>query len=338
MKEFPNGSKNKWTRIFKKKWFFPALYIVLAAFLLSAVVWYQNVQSKMFEGIDELEETNQQEGNSQSGKYNEEAESVVSQAETIEMPVDKEAQAEIVTTFYDYTADEDEQEKGLTFYNNRYYQSTGVDIAADDGESFEVMASLSGTVTEVKQDPLHGNVVVLDHGDDIATYYASMEDIEVKEEDEVEQGDKLGSAGNNLFGEESGTHVHFEISKEDTAVNPEKFFNQSLENLVESDVEQATESNMMQGSEEMEEDAEGEEGMDEDGESNEGDVNDAEEEWNPDADEEEIPGGNENEAPDVDENEDLNDDNGNNENDMNNEDSNAEDEAASQDVSFSIPV
>src|SRR5699024_11678873 len=57
------------------------------------------------------EETNQQEGNSQSGKYNEDAESVVSQSETIEMPVDKEAQAEIVTTFYDYTADEDEDRK-----------------------------------------------------------------------------------------------------------------------------------------------------------------------------------------------------------------------------------
>src|SRR5699024_4223002 len=115
MKEFPNASKNNLTRILNKKWFFTELYIVLATILVSDILWYQNVQSKMFEGIDELEETNQQEGNSQSGKYNEDAESVVSQSETIEMPVDKEAQAEIVTTFYDYTADEDEQEKGLTF-------------------------------------------------------------------------------------------------------------------------------------------------------------------------------------------------------------------------------
>src|SRR5699024_12580311 len=110
-----------------------------------------------------------QEGNSQSGKYNEDAESVVSQSETIEMPVDKEAQAEIVTTFYDYTADEDEQEKGLTFYNNRYYQSTGIDIAEDDDESFQVMSSLSVTVTEVKLDPLHCNVDVLEDKDIIAT-------------------------------------------------------------------------------------------------------------------------------------------------------------------------
>src|SRR5690625_491924 len=162
MTENNNESKNKWTRIFKKKWFFPALYIVIAAFLLSAVVWYQNMQSKLFEGIeDDIEQSD----NYQSGDFDEDAEPVVQQEETIKMPVQEEAQTEIVTKFYDYNADEEEQEKGLNFYNNRYYQSTGVDIAADDGESFEVMASLSGTVTEVKQDPLHGNVVVLDHGE-----------------------------------------------------------------------------------------------------------------------------------------------------------------------------
>lgn len=266
MKEFPNGSKKKWTRIFKKKWFFPAMYIVLAAFLLSGVVWYQNVQSKMFEGIDDLEGSDHQQDDLQSDRYDEEAESVVSQEETVKMPVEEETQTEIVTTFYDYTADEDEQEKGLTFYNNRYYQSTGVDIAAGDGEEFDVMASLSGTVEEVKQDPLHGNVIVVDHGDDITTYYASMEDVKVEEEDKVKQGDQLGVAGNNLFGEDSGTHVHFEISKEDTALNPEDFFNQSLETLKETNVEYDTESNMMEDPKENDEDVDQEEDLDEDAE------------------------------------------------------------------------
>ena len=41
MKDIQNESKKKWTRIFKKKWFFPALYIMLAAFLLTGVIWYQ---------------------------------------------------------------------------------------------------------------------------------------------------------------------------------------------------------------------------------------------------------------------------------------------------------
>ena len=158
MKEnFSNESKNKWTRIFKKKWFFPALYIVLAAFLLTAVVWYQNIENKLIEGLDEKEQTDEYDASS----FNEDAQSVLQQEETIKMPVSEEVQAEIVTKFYDYNADQEEQEKGVTLYNNRYYQSTGVNIASNDGETFDVIASLSGTVTEVKEDPLLGNVVIM---------------------------------------------------------------------------------------------------------------------------------------------------------------------------------
>src|SRR5699024_952550 len=92
MKEFPNGSKNKWTRIFKKKWFFPAVYIVIAAFLLTGVVWYQNTQSKLIEGLDEPGETDEFLPNDFD---KEEAESVLQQSETIKMPVNEETQTEI---------------------------------------------------------------------------------------------------------------------------------------------------------------------------------------------------------------------------------------------------
>src|SRR5690625_1868679 len=144
MTENNNESKNKWTRIFKKKWFFPALYIVIAAFLLTGVVWYQNAQSNLIEGLDEnIEESDSYQPN----PFDEEAESVLKQDEVIKMPVSEEIQTEIVTKFYDYNAEQEDQEKGLTLYNNRYYQSTGVDIASSEGETFDVVASLSGTVT-----------------------------------------------------------------------------------------------------------------------------------------------------------------------------------------------
>lgn len=237
MKEFPNESKNKWTRIFKKKWFFPALYIVIAAFLLTGVVWYQNAQSKLIEGLDEIEGTD---GYNQN-EFDEEAKSVLQQQEIIKMPVDDAVQTEIVTKFYDYNAEQEDQEKGLTLYNNRYYQSTGVDIASSDGESFDVVASLSGTVTEVKEDPLLGNVVVMSHGEDIMTYYASLGEVSVEPGTDVKQGEQIGTAGKNLFSEESGTHVHFEIRKGEAEVNPEEFFNEPLSKLVDFDVEEKAE-------------------------------------------------------------------------------------------------
>src|SRR5699024_8615216 len=237
MKEFPNGSKKKWTRIFKKKWFFPALYIAIVAFLLTGVVWYQNAQSNMLEGMDEIDETD----SFDSSPFDEEAESVLQQQEVIKMPVSDEVQTEIVTKFYDYNGEQEDQEKGLTLYNNRYYQSTGVDIASSEGETFDVVASLSGTVTEVKEDPLLGNVVVMSHGDEITTYYASLGEVAVEPGAEVNQGDQLGTAGKNLFSEESGIHVHFEIRKGETEVNPEDFFNEPLTKLVDFTIEEPNE-------------------------------------------------------------------------------------------------
>lgn len=229
---FSNESKNKWTRIFKKKWFFPALYIAIAAFLLTAVVWYQTIENQLIGGIDEEEETDSY----QSDLFDEEAETVLHEQETIQMPVKEGVQSEIVTKFYDYNAAQEDQEKGLTLYNNRYYQSTGIDIASSDGESFDVVASLSGTVKEVKEDPLLGHVVVLTHGDEVETYYASLGEVTVETGKEVLQGDKIGTAGQNLFSEESGIHVHFEIHKGETEVNPEQFFNEPLSALSEYDI------------------------------------------------------------------------------------------------------
>src|SRR5690625_2764929 len=235
MKEYPNESKNKWTRIFKKKWFFPAVYLLLAAFLLTAVVWYQNLENKLMEGVDDNPEL--AEDSYTNDPFGEEAESVAQQQETIKMPVQEDVQTEIVTKFFDYSDDQEEQEKGLNLYNNRYYQSTGVDIASDDGESFDVVASLSGTVQEVKEDPLLGHVVTLAHEDEISTYYASLAEVEVEEGAKISQGDKLGIAGKNLFSEESGNHVHFELRKADAQVNTEEFFNESILKLVEFEPE-----------------------------------------------------------------------------------------------------
>src|SRR5699024_3054941 len=126
-------------------------------------------------------------------------------------------------------------------YNNRYYQSTGIDIAAADGESFDVVSALSGTVLEVKQDALMGNVVVISHEDDVTTYYASLEEVAVEAQDEVEQGQTVGTAGKNIFGSDNGTHVHFELRKAEAIMNPEEFLNQPVANMSDPIEEPETE-------------------------------------------------------------------------------------------------
>lgn len=231
MKEENNGApKNKWSRIFRKKWFFPAVYLTIAALLLSLVVWYQNLGSQ----IDETQEENTED---YAPIEDEEAQPVMEQQEVVQSPVENMDQAEIVTKYYDYDADQETQENAIVVFNDRYYQSTGIDIASAEGESFDVLASLSGTVTEVKEDPLLGNVVTLTHENDVTTHYASLGDVEVSADDEVAQGDVIGTAGQNLFGKDNGTHLHFEIRNAGEDVNPESYFNQPLSALEEAETE-----------------------------------------------------------------------------------------------------
>lgn len=223
MREENNTPKNKWSQIFKKKWFFPALYLTVAALLLTTAVWYQNK--------DEQAQKADKDKDYAQNIPEEEAKSVLDPQELIRMPVADEKQTEIVTKFYDYNADEKDQKDGIILYNNRYYQSTGVSIGSADGETFDVVAALGGTVKEVKEDPLLGNVVVMDHENDVSTYYASLGEVKAKAGDELQQGDVIGTSGKNLFMKDNGIHVHFELRKDGQSVNPESFFNQPLSKL-----------------------------------------------------------------------------------------------------------
>ncbi|WP_249869306.1 M23 family metallopeptidase [Oceanobacillus saliphilus] len=226
--EFKGGPKNKWSRIYRKKWFFPAVYLTIAAILLSVVVWYQNLDNQIPDAADDQDLLSED----YAPVLNEQdAETVIEQQELIQMPVVNMDQAEIVTKFFDYNAEQEDRENALVLYNNRFYQSTGVDIASASAETFEVIAALSGTVEEVKEDPLLGNVVVLTHDDDVKTYYASLDEVSVTVGSKLKQGDKVGTAGKSLFGKDNGIHVHFEIRKDGKEMNPESYFNQPVSSL-----------------------------------------------------------------------------------------------------------
>lgn len=226
MKEENKGTpKNKWSHLYRKKWFFPAIYLGVAALLLSGVIWFQSTNKE--EAAEDPAKGDLYEPN----MHDEDAVPVMDQDEVIQMPVKEDVKAQVVTKFYDYDAEKEERLDALVFHNSRYYQSTGIDLRTEDDDAFDVLASLSGTVAEIKEDPLLGNVVSLEHGDEVMTYYASLGEVDVKAGDKVKQGDVLGTAGKNLFGKDNGVHVHFELRKNDQQVNPEKYFNQPVSKI-----------------------------------------------------------------------------------------------------------
>lgn len=83
----------------------------------------------------------------------------------------------------------------------------GVDISGVSGQN--IYSSADGIVVIAEEVSGYGNVVVVDHGDTIATLYAHMTADAVAVGDRVETGDLLGFVGSTGFS--TGPHLHFEV-------------------------------------------------------------------------------------------------------------------------------
>ncbi|QED49701.1 M23 family metallopeptidase [Cytobacillus dafuensis] len=233
-----SSQKSSFKRFFKKRWAFPAIYIATAAIILTAVLWYQNANNSATDPKSLDNKATDVPGK----KFNDPGIEVNRAMENFTMPVKDADSAVILRKFYDKNGKAEDQEAALVFYHNQYHQNTGIDIQVGEGETFDVVASLSGTVTKVDEDVLLGNVIEIDHDNGIVTQYQSVNEIVVEVGDEVKQGQVIAKAGESMFDEESGIHVHFEIRKNSVAVNPEDYLQKPLSTLQELEQTDKTES------------------------------------------------------------------------------------------------
>ncbi|MBB5323972.1 stage II sporulation protein Q [Anoxybacillus tepidamans] len=241
-KKQPSPMKPSLKRALRKRWVFPAVYLMSAAVILAGVLWFQNKNDGKPKK-DEYEYNQDVPGTS----YNDEESVPVNESvEHVTMPVLDPNTVEIKTPFYDYAASKEEQEAALVFYNNTYHPNRGIDLVMKDGQSFDVTASLSGTVTKAEKDPILGYTVEIDHNNGVVTVYQSLASAEVKEGDAVKQGQVIGKAGQSQFNQEAGTHVHFEIRKDGKPVNPLDYVDKPVTTLTESNDDNATKQNEQQ--------------------------------------------------------------------------------------------
>ncbi|MEK4383971.1 M23 family metallopeptidase [Aeribacillus sp. FSL K6-2848] len=238
---------SKFQQFFRKKWVFPAIYLVSAAVILTAVLWYQAIRN------NDANDLSTDDGTDVS--YNEDQSVEVNQSvENFKMPAIDPDAVKVVTNFYDFNASEKEQETALVFHNNTYHPNQGIDIASNDGKAFEVIASLSGTVAKAEKDSLLGYVVEIEHENGVKTIYQSLADTKVQVGDKVKQGEIIGQAGKNQFNKDAGVHVHFEIRKDGKAYNPLNYMDEPLTSLTEKSVEEPSD-----GAAQKEENKDGEE-------------------------------------------------------------------------------
>ena len=99
---------------------------------------------------------------------------------------------------------------------------SGVDFAAELGE--QVVCSAKGVVEQVFDSSL-GRCVIVDHQNGFKTMYANLaENTQVKEGDELMQGDVIGAVGNTALGDRTDEpHLHFEITKQNENINPVEY-------------------------------------------------------------------------------------------------------------------
>lgn len=107
-------------------------------------------------------------------------------------------------------------------FTGRRSWHAGVDIKAEPGEA--VRAAMDGVVSFVGRHPELGNLVVVDHGNGLRTFYGHNSSLDVSVGQPVSAGMELARAGSS--GRASGTHVHFEVRRGDLALNPEPLIRQ----------------------------------------------------------------------------------------------------------------
>jgi murein DD-endopeptidase MepM/ murein hydrolase activator NlpD len=95
----------------------------------------------------------------------------------------------------------------------------GLDLSIPQGTP--ILATADGIVSFSGWNSGGGNVIVVEHGHGYSTYYAHNQRNAVQVGQRVKRGELIGYAG--ATGNATGSHVHYEIWKDDRAVNPKKF-------------------------------------------------------------------------------------------------------------------
>jgi len=96
---------------------------------------------------------------------------------------------------------------------------TGLDFPAP--YATPIYAAAGGIVVVQEFHPEYGNMIEVDHGNDVITRYAHSSRVWVKKGDVVKRGQRIADIGTT--GRSTGPHLHFEVWVGGTPHDPEKF-------------------------------------------------------------------------------------------------------------------
>jgi murein DD-endopeptidase MepM/ murein hydrolase activator NlpD len=104
-------------------------------------------------------------------------------------------------------------------FTGRQALHTGLDYQAETGTP--ILAAAGGVVVAAEPHPQYGNMVEVDHGNNLVTRYAHSSKLLVKKGDLVKRGQRLALVGST--GRSTGPHLHFEVLVQGVPQDPARF-------------------------------------------------------------------------------------------------------------------
>lgn len=98
---------------------------------------------------------------------------------------------------------------------------TGLDFPATPGTA--IYAAAGGVVVTQEYQAEYGNMIEVDHGNNLISRYAHASRVYVKKGDLIKRGQKIAEVGNT--GRSTGPHLHFEVLVQGIPQDPQKFLN-----------------------------------------------------------------------------------------------------------------
>jgi murein DD-endopeptidase MepM/ murein hydrolase activator NlpD len=114
-----------------------------------------------------------------------------------------------------------------TFHDPTYpfrhlFEHSGIDIPQQQGS--DVTAAAPGYVAWTRTGSMYGNYIMVIHSNGLATLYAHLSKVLVKQDDFVGRGDVIARSGGQPgapgAGLSTGPHLHFEVRKDGIPVDP----------------------------------------------------------------------------------------------------------------------
>jgi Peptidase family M23 len=114
--------------------------------------------------------------------------------------------------------------RNYIYHGKKIDQQVHLGFDLSDVQNGPVKAANDGRVVWANNLGIYGNCIVLDHGYGLQSIYGHLREIDVKEGDMVQKGQKMGIAGET--GLAGGVHVHFSMQIDGVQINPREWWDE----------------------------------------------------------------------------------------------------------------